>query len=275
MYEKSFWDKYSTWKEAESAWEKKKERFSKEYPLKSLSALPSMVGIAPDTKKHLKWKGFQWMVQKDKCFSVSRYIMRHPFRHLYRYLRSCFSGPSFQKEGDLYLYGIQSVDQFSSLLRDEEALFVVGFAYCQKPFECPSGRFSAQCIASHDHPVCSQCFIGKSFNALPNERTVALVVPTVHYIGRKMLELQALFPKRKIVFLMTACEMVLEMFGDFGNMANLRGVGIRLSGRFCNTFRAFELAERGVKPGLTLLVPPTEQFVLDALALWRDQHKNI
>lgn len=274
MDEKSFWDTFSTWKEAETAWDKKTKQSAALFPLKGLSALPSMIGITPETKRHLRWKGFKWMVQKDKSLIILRYILKHPFRYLSRYLRSCLSGKSFRREGDFFLYGLQSLDQFQDLLREENTLFIVGFAYCQKPFECPSGRFSAQCIASSENPVCSQCLIGKCFHALPREKTVFFVVPTVHYVGRKVFELQQLFPDKKIVFLMTACEMMLEMFGDFGNMVGLQGVGVRLGGRICNTFRAFELAEEGIKPGLTLLLPETERQVLDSIALWREPKKS-
>ena len=62
--------------------------------------------------------------------------------------------------------------------------------------------------------------------------------------------------------MITACEMTLEMFGDWGNMVNLRGVGIRLDGRICNTMRAFELSERGIKPGLTVVLDETQKAML-------------
>lgn len=274
MDEKSFWDAFSTWKEAETAWDKKKRHFAALFPLKGLSSLPSMVGIVPETKKHLRWKGLKWLFQKDKGCTISRSILKHPLRYLSRYVRSCLSKRSFRREKDFFFYGLHSLDHFHSLMREENTLFVVGFAYCQKPFECPSGRFSAQCIASPENPVCSQCLIGKCFHALPREKTVCLVVPTVHYVGRKVFELQQLFPDSNILFLMTACEMMLEMFGDLGNMADIKGVGVRLDGRICNTFRAFQLAEEGIKPGLTLLLPETEQQVLSSIALWREQKKK-
>jgi hypothetical protein len=228
-----------------------------------------MVGIHEETRKNLKWKGLKWMIQRDKNLSILRHILRHPIRHVSRYVSSLFSKKSHIRIGDFFLYGIPSMEDFHSLLREENTLFVLGFAYCQKPFECPSGRFSSQCIASSENPVCGQCFIGKCFNAMPKERTISLVIPTVHYIGRKVFEIQQLFPDKKPIFLMTACEMMLEMFGDFSNMANFKGIGVRLDGRICNSFRAFELSEEGVKPGLTVLLPKTERHILDFLSLLR------
>ena len=63
--------------------------------------------------------------------------------------------------------------------------------------------------------------------------------------------------------------MALEMFGDFGNMVGMKGVGIRLGGRICNTMRAFALSEEGVKPGLTVVLPEAERRMLDLLKFWR------
>ena len=58
--------------------------------------------------------------------------------------------------------------------------------------------------------------------------------------------------EKKLLFLITACEMSLVMFADYGNMMGAKGIGIRLDGRICNTMRAFHLSERGIKPGLTV-----------------------
>ena len=66
-----------------------------------------------------------------------------------------------------------------------------------------------------------------------------------------------------MIFLITACELTLEMFGDWGNMAGIRGIGVRLDGRICNTMRAFELSEKGIKPGLTLVLPKTQRRILE------------
>ena len=77
-------------------------------------------------------------------------------------------------------------------------------------------------------------------------------------------------PDRKILFLITACELTLEMFGDWGNMVQIQGIGVRLDGRICNTMRAFELSERGIKPGLTVVVEETHQRMLQLIRKRRD-----
>jgi hypothetical protein len=198
-----------------------------------------------------------------------KYIFKKPITHCLRYLRSLFKKKSYVRDGDFFLYGIDSVEAMKKKMEDPNALLVVGFSYCEKPHECPSGRFTDACIHDLSNPVCQQCFIGKAVHALPEERTIPLFIPTIHYIGEKIFEIIEKNPTKKILFLITACELTLEMFGDFGNLAGIAGIGVRLDGRICNTMRAFELSERGIKPGLTVVVPETERRILDLITHFR------
>lgn len=59
--------------------------------------------------------------------------------------------------------------------------------------------------------------------------------------------------------------MTLEMFGDWGNMVNIRGIGVRLDGRICNTMKAFDLSEQGIKPGLTVVLDETQKAILQLI----------
>ena len=43
-------------------------------------------------------------------------------------------------------------------------------------------------------------------------------------------------------------------------MVKIKGVGVRLDGRICNTMQAFALSERGIKPGLTVVLPETQKI---------------
>ena len=101
-------------------------------------------------------------------------------------------------------------------------------------------------------------------------RTIPLIIPTIHYIGGKIFEIVHQNPGKQILFMITACEMTLEMFGDWGNMVGIRGIGVRLDGRICNTMKAFELSERGIKPGLTVVLEPTKRRILGVLQHFRE-----
>lgn len=268
-----FWNKFSSWEAAEVAWDTQAEGAAKSKPNKKLNVLPEMPGITEDTAKHLKWKSFKWILTEDHTGEVRKGFLSHPFKYGYRYLKSLFKSRSYEREGDFFFYGIKDMAQFEQLLKQENTLFVLGFSYCHKPFECPSGRFTDACIHAAENPVCQQCFIGKAVHAAPEKKTIPLFIPTVHYIGAKMMELVHANPNEQIIFLITACEMTLEMFGDWGNMVGVKGIGVRLDGRICNTMKAFELSEKGIKPGLTVVLEGTQEKMLEIIKLRRSAEK--
>jgi len=262
---KRFWQNFSSWQEAEKKWDEKAEEAKREHPLKVLNSLPKMPGMTEETKKHLKWKSLLWMFKKDANFAVMRHVVKRPFFHLRRYVQSLVKKKPYRRDGDFFLYGIESVDAFKVLLQRDDTFFVLGFSYCEKPHECPSGRFTPDCIHDLESPVCQQCFIGKCVHSLDEKKSTALFIPTIHYIAKKIFEIVEAHPDKQVIFMITACEMTLEMFGDWGNMAGVRGIGVRLDGRICNTMRAFELSEEGIKPGLTVVLENTKQRMLDIL----------
>lgn len=268
MTNKRLWTNFSSWEEAEKAWDEGAQKAEKENPLKVLKSLPSMPGMTKETAKNLKWKSLKWMIVKDEGWRVTKHVLKKPFTHLFRYLSSLVKKKSFLRDKDFYLYGLHSVEQFKQILTQKDALLVVGFSYCEKPHECPSGRFTDKCIHDPENPVCRQCFIGKAVNSLPETRTVPLFIPTIHYISEKIFEIIQANPDKKVYFLITACEMTLEMFGDWGIMSGVKGIGVRLDGRICNTMRAFELSETGIKPGLTVVLGETQERILDLLKHW-------
>lgn len=264
-----FWDSYKDWETAEKAWNQAKTTAEKKSPLKLLKTLPEMPGMTSETAKNLKWKSLKWILKKDQGFKILKKALKHPFRHLSAYLKSVFSNQSFLKKGDFYLYGIKSEEEFEKLLTKSNTLLILGFSYCHKPFECPSGRFTDACVHDLANPVCQQCFIGKCVHSIPHAATLPVYIPTVHYIGEKIFEYKEAYPDKEIIFLITACEMTLTMFADWGNMAGIKGIGVRLAGRICNTMKAFELSEEGIKPGLTLVLHESQEMMLKWIRLRR------
>ncbi len=249
----------------ESSWDEKAKAFEASNPLKTLKTLPKMDGITQDTAKYLKAKGLFYLIKHDKNKIFLRYFFKKPLRYALSLIRSYLKGPSsFSRDGDLFFYGIPSKESFKKIAA-QNPLVILGFSYCHKPFECPSGRFSDQCQNTQDHPVCSQCFIGKCGTLAKHTQAQILYIPTIHYIGEKIFEATHQNPGRQVLFLITACELSLTMFGDWGNMIGAKGIGIRLDGRICNTMRAFKLSEEGIKPGLTVVLKDSEQQILDLI----------
>lgn len=228
-----------------------------------------MPGIAPGEEKYLKWKSFKYILLRKEGKAIISHILKAPFRNGFFYIKSLLKKP-FNREGDFFLYGVKTLKDFETILSDPDTHLVVGFSYCQKPFECPDGRFTDKCSHNIENPVCQQCDIGKSLHALPEKRVIPLIIPTVHYIGEKMFEIKERYKGKKLVYLITACEMTLTMFGDFGNMLNIAGIGVRLDGRICNTMKAFILSEEGIKPGLTVLTEPTQKRLLSLIRTFRN-----
>lgn len=271
MNKLKLWKEHTSWEAAEEAWDSGAKSAAEIKPNKSLSKMPSMPGITEETAKNLKWKSLKWMIVKDHDRKILKNFLRHPFKYGWRWLLSTLKKKSFKRDGDFFLYGIENVDEFKECLKDKEAIFVVGFSYCHKPFECPSGRFTDDCIHDPENAICRQCFIGKAVNALPERNTIPLFIPTIHYIGGKIFDIVHANPGKPIAFIITACELTLEMFGDWGNMVDIKGIGVRLDGRICNTMKAFELSEEGIKPGLTVVLEPTQKRILDLIRFRRER----
>ena len=269
MNKLKLWNQGAAWDEAERNWEESAREAAVKQPLKKLKTLPDMPGITPETAKNLKWKSLWWMITQDHDRQVLKGFLRHPIKYGWALLKSAWKSKSYARDGDFFYYGTPSLDQFKNSLRNPDSIFVVGFSYCHKPFECPSGRFTDQCIRDVENPVCRQCFIGKAVNAL-DSHSIPVFIPTIHYIGGKIFEVVHKNPGKKVLFMITACEMTLEMFGDWGNMVAIEGIGVRLDGRICNTMKAFELSEQGVKPGLTVVLDETQKRMMEIIRLRRE-----
>lgn len=248
-----------------AAWEARAACAAATHPLKHPTQAPNIPGITSETARHLKWKSLRYLIAHDRQKVLPRYFFKRPFRYLFRLIKSWLRKKSHLRDGDFFLYNCKSVEAFKKALAHPESLLVLGFSYCHKPHECPSSRFSSDCIHDPTHPVCQQCFIGKAVHAAASPNIIPLFIPTIHYIGEKIFEIVEAYPKRPILFIITACELTLEMFGDWGNMVDIQGIGVRLDGRICNTFKAFELSEEGIKPGLTWVLPHTQERILDLL----------
>jgi hypothetical protein len=261
------WNAHPSWEKAEAAWDSQAEAFAKTTPLKTIRHMPEIPGITKETSRFLRWKSIVYLLRHDTNRIFHRFFWKHPFKYTWNLLKSYAQKKPFLRDGDFFLYGFPSLEAFQKALN--APLVVAGFSYCHKPLECPSGRFTDQCIHDASHPVCGQCFIGKTVHALPEKNTKIYFIPTVHYIGEQFFNLLETHKAESMVFLITACELTLQMFSDWGNMLGIRGVGVRLDGRICNTMKAFELSEIGIKPGLTVVRDETQKQILQLIRLLR------
>jgi hypothetical protein len=271
--ESSFWSRYPSWESANEAWESRAKEAQQIHPLKNLKVLPKMPAMTLSTKRLFKLKALIYLIYHDRDFKLIRSLVRQPFKRMKRYLQSCWRGKSYKRDDDFFFYGVESTKHFLRSFFYSPTVFLLGFSYCHKPYECPDGRFSDRCRADEQNVICQQCFIAKAVHAAPIQSQL-LFIPTVHYIAQKVFEALENAEGKQVLFLISACEMTLEMFGDWGNAVGIEGIGVRLDGRICNTMRAFELSERGIKPGLTVVLPKTQERILQTLKQMSNFHKN-
>ena len=267
---KRFWDNYKDWSAAESAWDERVVQLKSTHQLKGIKHWRTLPGIRPATRKNLRFKAFKYLIQHDTD-GVLHYFWRRPLSHLRLMIQSYLRNKPYVRDGDFFLYGIKSVEAFQDQLKRDDSLLLIGFSYCHKPFECPSGRFTDECVHDSNNHVCGQCFIGKCIHSMPEEKTIPVLITTVHYITAKVIEARDANPGKHVIFMITACELTLEMFADWGNMINLQGVGVRLDGQICNTMRAFEASEDGIKPGLAVVLDDTQKRMLELISLRRNK----
>ncbi len=265
-----FWDRHKGWEEAEENWDENSAALKASHELRTFKELPkNEPGIRKNTKKNLRWKALKYLLVNDEKKVFPKYFFKKPLTYAVSMTASYLNKNPYHRDDDFFLYGIEDITEFKQLLREENSILAVGFSYCHKPFECPSGRFTDKCMHDDQSPICGQCFIGKCMHAMPENKTVPVVIPTVHDIGEKMFELSDENPGKEILFIITACELTLQMFADWGNMIKIRGVGVRLGGQICNTMSAFEASEGGIKPGMTVVLDKTQIRMMELIAIRR------
>jgi len=257
--------KLKIFQEKEEHFEKRQQKAKLLLPLKTLKSLPKMKGIEAKTKKNIRFKAFKYLLLNDHNKVFFRYFLKRPFKHFIGLFKAYFKKKPYTRDKDFFLFNLKNIEEFKKIINKNNSIFLLGFSYCHKPLECPSGRFTDRCIRNFKDPVCQQCFIGKCAYLTENTKAKLLFIPTIHYIGEKIFEYVTNHPDKKVTFLITACELSLEMFKDFGNMLKLPGIGVRLDGRICNTMRAFELSEKGIKPNLTVILDESQKKILDIL----------
>ena len=167
----------SSWEEKEKEWEEQASSLRKSHPLKTVGHLPKIPGIAPKTKRFLKLKSLFYLLTHDDRRIVTRFLLKRPLHYTVQLLKSLCQKQPYTRSGDSFFYNLTSEDELVTLFSDPEAHLVIGFSYCQKPLECPSGRFTDKCQNDPSHPVCGQCPIGKAMTLLPKSGSPPLSSP--------------------------------------------------------------------------------------------------
>ncbi|ACZ32611.1 conserved hypothetical protein [Chlamydia pneumoniae LPCoLN] len=212
---------------------------------------PNIPYITKATRRGLRMKTLAYLASLKAARQLAYDFLKDP-GSLARLAKALIAPKEALQEGNLFFYGCSNIEDILEEMRRPHRILLLGFSYCQKPKACPEGRFNDACRYDPSHPTCASCSIGTMMR-LNARRYTTVIIPTFIDIAKHLHTLKKRYPGYQILFAVTACELSLKMFGDYASVMNLKGVGIRLTGRICNTFKAFKLAERGVKPGVTIL----------------------
>lgn len=202
----------------------------------------------------MKLKALRYLFSNDKKLFIILFL-KSPFVYTYRYLSSLFFSKRKEEDG-VFLFGINSLSEFKTLLNDEKIPLLLGFSYCQKPMNCPAPRFSERCLGKS----CGKCLISRYINI---KNSYLLSITTVNYLGKKIYEIMRENPSQ-IIFIISACKVAISMFEDLSKMLNLKGIALPLEGGVCDSYSSFLSAEKGEKNSQTKF-PLKSATLLDEL----------
>jgi hypothetical protein len=258
-----FWENFSSFESANAAWDKKQA---------SLENILSLKKVLFEQKNKLKFSNFIrikslfYLIRQDKRLKLLKFFLKKPIINSYNLFRSYLSKEPYIKEKDFFLFNLSNLNELKQLALENSSLFVFGFSYCQKPFECPQKRFSSQCLHDYNNNICSQCFIGKCTNAM-NNKDIFLVITDIYHFAKKILELINKNPNKKIIFIITSCELSVKMFSDFANVLKIKALSIKLTKKVCLNYKSFLTAEKGKKSVITDLDKEKKILFLELLKL--------
>lgn len=203
-------------------------------------------------------------------------VLRHPWRTIkgvFEYRR--FLERGLREEGITYLFWEREEGFLRQVTPRESVL--VGLGFCQKPFDCPSGRPNHSCLylsrldldrgEEGPHPICRECKVaiigkkalaaGASMHIMTSALDIAhdLMLPAIEE-GRFREAILCLCP-----FSVQAITLPLLICG-------IKGYLVEYSSGNCRHYKQWLLADRGVKREMTTLRPEAYEKILSLLDSW-------
>ncbi len=197
---------------------------------------------------------FQSFFRPYGLWFLKRVVLRHPLavlRGILKYRHLVSKGLLGSSVNLLYLRDEQS-------LLSEPQNLIIAPGYCQKPFSCPAGRFSSECILPQPCP--EACSIKGLISAGLKLGGKVYVMTSALKIGQDILlpALEGKGPSRILAFV---CPYSLHPFALACLICGLEGVVLTFAEGACTDYRAWLQADRGVKPEQTSIGPEAEEFL--------------
>ncbi|NGX62827.1 MAG: hypothetical protein KR126chlam6_00229 [Candidatus Anoxychlamydiales bacterium] len=262
-------EKFSSLRKITELKDKKSRKSDKLSDLKKKNSINANIKPIKKVTRFFRFKSLVYLLKQDKKLILWNFFLKRPFFHSFKLIKSYLKkAPYIQKE-DLFFFNINSFNDLTKKAKDKNSIFVFGYSYCMKPKDCPSKRFTKDCIHDKDNEICQKCEIFHQISKIP-ANDILLIIPDAYYIGIKLAEIIEKNPKKEIIYIIITCNMCINMFSDLSNMLNIKGLSIELSGRVCRNYKSFLFAEKGIKSGITNLYNNTDEKILDILKIRED-----
>lgn len=203
-------------------------------------------------------------------------VLRHPWRTLkgtFEYRRFLKGGR--REEGMTHLFWEREEDFLHQATPGESLLVGVGF--CQKPFDCPSGRPNHSCLylsrldldqgEEWPHPICRECkvaIIGKrALAAGAHMHIMTSALDIAHDLMIPAIE-EGRFKK----VILSLCPLSVQVITLPLLICGVRGDLMEYSSGNCQDYQQWLLADIGIKEEMTTLRPEAYEKILNPLDLW-------
>ncbi|MFN4220170.1 MAG: hypothetical protein ACK4GJ_04530 [bacterium] len=135
-------------------------------------------------------------------------------------------------------------------------------SYCQKPLNCPDGRFSSKCTANHDQ--CKNCFLYE-IKRKSQELGIDFYIVLGDYDSVWNILKNQFLRRKKGAYVITICNMVLNVIKYLSPLFGFRGYLIPFIKGECKTLAAYELSEFGYKNVQTDISLENKSLLIDIL----------
>lgn len=164
------------------------------------------------------------------------------------------------KRGRIGLYSDISKEKLIEYFSKGQGFITI--SYCQKPFNCPDGRFSSKCSAKHE--ICRSCYLSQI-----KQRSELLGLDYYIVLGDydsvwNILKNQ-FFKHKKGAYVLTVCNMVLNVIKYLSPLFGFKGYIIPFIKGECKTLAAYELSEFGYKNVQTDISEKNKLLLLEVL----------
>ena len=179
-------------------------------------------------------------------FDVLDFALKNFIPIILQSLRYYYEKPSLKGNAGFFLFNIDNPCEFQ---RQKTHYYdiIVGVSYCQKPINCPSGRFNDECKPK-DLTVCRDCVVNQIRKQALDSNLKFIILTTSFDFARFHLErTNNRMQSSRILYIVSVCPYILNISKLFGFILNTILISFPLTKRGCRNAREFISAEKGGK----------------------------